>query len=261
MFYELEHSLRTDLIKTEIGNDFSYPLHLHDSFEFITVLSGEMEITVDKIKYTVGEGQSLLVFPNQLHDLSTKDRSSHFLCIFSPKLVSEYSKMISSRAPKNNLFSLDVFYVKKLLTLDNKSMADKVAMKGLLYSICGEFNKGASYVEQKNKRDDLLSRIFKYVGENFKGECSLGSLSSELSYNYVYLSKFFKQSTNITFVEYVNHYRIEEACYLLKNSDQTVLQIAYDCGFDSLRSFNRNFKAMTSLTPSEYQNKVRNAQG
>ena len=261
MFYELEHSLRTDLIKTEMGIDFSYPLHLHDSFEYITVLSGEMEVTVDKNKYTLCAGDSLLIFPNQLHDLVTRDKSSHFLCIFSPKLVQEFSKMTASKIPESNAFLVDSFYINRLLALDNESMADKVAMKGLLYSICGEFNKGATYVEQKSKRDDLLSRIFKYVGDNFRTDCTLRSLSAELSYNYVYLSKFFKQCTNITFIEYVNRHRVEEACYLLKNSDQTVLQIAYDCGFDSLRSFNRNFKAVTSLTPSEYQNKVRNAQG
>ena len=257
MFYELEHSLRTDLIKTEMGTDFTYPLHLHDSFEYITVLSGEMDVTVDKNRYTLCEGDSLLIFPNQLHDLVTKNKSSHFLCIFSPKLVQEFSKMISSKIPENNAFNLDGFYTKRLLALDNDAMMDTVSIKGLLYSLCGEFNKNAVYIEQKNKRDDLLSRIFKYVGDNFKTECSLRSLSSELSYNYVYLSKFFKQSTNITFIEYVNRYRIEEACYLLKNTNQTVLQIAYDCGFDSLRSFNRNFKAVTSITPSEYQNKVK----
>ena len=261
MFYQAQNSLRADGLKIERGMDFSYPAHLHGDFEFILVTQGEMRVTVDRVSYSLVAGDALLIFPNQLHELFTERKSSHFLCIFSPKLVQEFSKMTASKIPESNAFLVDSFYINRLLALDNESMADKVAMKGLLYSICGEFNKGATYVEQKSKRDDLLSRIFKYVGDNFRTDCTLRSLSAELSYNYVYLSKFFKQCTNITFIEYVNRHRVEEACYLLKNSDQTVLQIAYDCGFDSLRSFNRNFKAVTSLTPSEYQNKVRNAQG
>ena len=52
-------------------------------------------------------------------------------------------------------------------------------------------------------------------------------------------------------------YRLGKVCYLLENSDQTVLSIANDCGFGSLRSLNRNFKAKLGMTPEEYRAKNR----
>ncbi|MBQ7900574.1 MAG: helix-turn-helix transcriptional regulator [Clostridia bacterium] len=44
-----------------------------------------------------------------------------------------------------------------------------------------------------------------------------------------------------------------KACYMLNNTNCTVIQCALDCGFTSLRSFNRNFKLQTSLTPQQYR--------
>lgn len=253
MFYELQNSLRTDLIKTERGVDFSFPPHLHDSFELVVVTEGKMNIIVDSIEYCVEAGNAILIFPNQLHELITTEHSSHFLCIFSPTLVRAFSKMCLGKVPSQNVFQPDGFYIRRLMDINCANEIDTIEIKGILYSLCAEFNKSAEYTDQSTSKDGLLAKIFKFVEENYRGECTLNALSTSISYNYVYLSRFFKQCTKITFIDYVNRYRIDEACYLLKNSDNSVLQIAYECGFDSLRSFNRNFKKIMNLTPSEYQ--------
>ena len=255
MFYELQNSLHTDLFKIERGNDFSFPLHLHDSFELIVVTSGEMYVTVDKNKYFLKKGDAVLVFPNQLHELITDEHSSHFLCIFSSKLVQTFSKMRAQSVPSCNAFNPRSFYIDQLMSFSGGAEGtDLIRIKGILYTICGEFDTNATYVEQTSRRDNLLSVIFRFVDENYKNDCTLRALSASTSYNYVYLSRFFKESTKIAFIDYVNRYRIDEACYLLRNSNQSILQIAYDCGFDSLRTFNRNFKKTVGVTPSEYQN-------
>ena len=53
MFYQNHSSLATERLKLENGVDFSFPLHLHSSFEFIVVTEGEMEVTVDKKSYVL----------------------------------------------------------------------------------------------------------------------------------------------------------------------------------------------------------------
>ena len=163
--------------------------------------------------------------------------------------------MCAGRVPTCNLFEPHKFNIDRLMSINSTGSLDTIALKGILYSICAEFNERAEYIEQNITKDGLLAKIFKFVEENFRGDCTLNALATSISYNYVYLSRFFKQCTNISFIDYVNRYRVDEACYLLKNSDSSVLQIAYDCGFDSLRSFNRNFKKIMNLTPSEYQSK------
>ena len=251
MFYQNHASLATERLKLENGIDFSFPLHLHSSFEFIVVTEGEMEVTVDKRTYILHEEDALLIFPNQVHSLETKNHSCHFLCIFSPKLVQAYTKLVSSKVPCDNCFRPDFPLVEQLasLTFDDSIMK----LKGTLYSICGMFDENREYSERSNGNDELISRIFRFVENNFAGDCSLEALSKSTSYHYVYLSKYFKGYTGISFTDYVNRYRISEACYILQNSSQTILQTAYDCGFDSLRSFNRNFKSIMGLTPSQYQ--------
>lgn len=251
MFYQTHSSIMSDGLKLENGIDFSFPMHLHSSFEFIVVTEGEMRVSVDDVEYILCQEDALLIFPNQMHELKTDCHSCHFLCIFSPKLVQAYSKCYSSKVPLNNKFRPDFFYVEKLAAI---SKSDSVmSIKGALYSICGEFDANASYIEKNVTDDDLLPKIFKFVEQNYNNDCSLEALSKSTSYHYVYLSKFFKQSTGLSFTDYVNRYRISEACYVLQNSNQTILKTSYDCGFDSLRSFNRNFKNIMGVTPSEYQ--------
>lgn len=251
MFYQTHSALATEGLKLENGIDFSFPMHLHSSFEFIVVTEGEMRVIVDNKEYNLHQEEALLIFPNQVHELKTPEHSCHFLCIFSPKLVQAYSKMFNSKIPEDNCFKPDFSYVEKLASLTKHDSIIKV--KGCLYSICGEFNECAKYTDRGTDNETLIAKIFKFVENNFNSDCSLDALSRHTSYHYVYLSKYFKHCTGVSFTDYVNRYRISEACYILQNSSQTILQTAYDCGFDSLRSFNRNFKTIMGVTPSVYQ--------
>ncbi|MBQ7293944.1 MAG: AraC family transcriptional regulator [Clostridia bacterium] len=252
MFYQSQHSFDADGIKVESGMDFNFPAHLHSSFEFITVLDGNMIVTVDKTPYSLKKGDCVLVFPNQVHEFSTSEHSRHLLCIFSPKLVKAYSTVFKEKIPVNNMFKLKSFYIEAMKELCGDHSI--IQTKGLLYSLCGEFDKNAEYKKREEDRDELLSKIFAFVEANYAKDCSLTDLAEHTSYHYVYLSKYFKGCIGISFTDYVNRYRVNEACYRLRNnSGETILQIAYDCGFDSLRTFNRNFRKFMNITPSDYQ--------
>lgn len=253
MFYEHHNALKEDYFKIERGRNFSFPSHLHGHFEFITVTEGSMTVGVGSRSYTVTPGVGVLVFPNQVHFLRTEGESSHFLCIFSPKLVQAYSGVFTTKIPEHNAFMTRSDTLERLISFTgNESVLD---VKGTLYSLCGEFDRSASYIEQDFKATGLIGQIFKFVEKNFSGECTLATVSESLSYNYVYLSKYFKRATGIAFTDYVCRFRVSEACYMLQNTDSGILKIAYECGFDSLRTFNRCFKSVTSMTPSEYREK------
>lgn len=251
MFYETKHSIHGDLLKTEMGADFSFPAHLHNSFELITVTQGEMLVTVDKIQYTLTPGQAVLIFPNQVHSLRTEHHSRHRLCIFSAKLVQAYSSTYMSKLPESNLFSPRAFYLQDLWSLSGTD--DLLKIKGVLYCLCSEFDAAANYRERSGEKGDLLQRIFAYVDANYSASCSLTDLAAATTYHPVYLSRFFKQCTGLSFTDHVNRYRIGEATYMLKNTRQKMIDIAFSCGFNSLRSFNRAFKAVTGMTPTEYR--------
>ena len=251
MFYQAQNSLRADDLKIESGMDFNYPVHLHGDFEFVLVTQGTMIVTVDQIPYTLTEGEALFIFPNQLHELYTPQKSSHFLCIFSPKLVQAYGKIFLNKLPKSNLFHPSVACVEQLFAF--RPEAGILITKARLYTLCGEFDATAQYADRDGDKNSLLPKIFRFVEEHYQSDCSLGALSAQTAYHYAYLSGYFKKSVGLSYAEYVNRYRVSEACYILQNSQQTVLKTALDCGFDSLRSFNRNFKRIMGVTPHEYR--------
>lgn len=249
MFYEFKHLGSPDYLKMESGTNFNFPTHLHQCFEIIVLRSGEMTVTVDEQTFLLKENEALLIFPNQIHALSSEE-SSHFLCIFSPRLVQAYAAKVSDKLPQNNKFQPDEYLIRALEYLDSSSSS--VEKKGILYSLCSQFDKTASYDKKQFKNETLLYRIFLFVEENFRGDCSLSNLSKETSYHYAYLSRYFKRTTGLSFNSYATQFRLSHACYLMENTTQTILQCAYNSGFSSLRNFNRCFKEYLGITPTQY---------
>ena len=249
MFYEFKHLGSPDYLKIEKGTNFSFPAHLHQCFEVVVIHSGEMTIKVDQKSFTLREKEALLIFPNQIHALESTE-SEHILCIFSPRLVQAYAAKVSDKLPQNNKFQPDQYLVNALAGLENTSSStDK---KGVLYSLCGQFDKTATYDKKQFENEKLLYKIFSFVETNFSNDCSLLNLSKKIGYNYSYLSRYFKKTTGISFNSYVTHHRLSHACYLLENTTLPILQCAYDSGFISLRSFNRCFKEYLKITPTQY---------
>ena len=103
MFYQLEHIGTEGYFRKEEGNNFNYPLHLHQSFELILVDEGEMTITVNDTPYDVRKGEALLIFPNQLHSMQST-KSKHTLFIFSPHVIQSF---FMEKTEKMNKVCLD----------------------------------------------------------------------------------------------------------------------------------------------------------
>ena len=255
MFYEEKNSGLTELCRIESGKDFTFPAHFHDSFELITVTEGEMSVIIEEKEYTLTTGKAVLVFPNQAHSLKTDGHSAHLLCIFSRRVVKAFSSAVAKRLPASALFTPDSFYLGMLPNLAEETSLIKV--KGLLYSLCAQFDEGAVYREATLSDEELLSKIFAFVEERYSSDCSLGALAEHTSYHPVYLSRYFKQFTGIGYNDHINRYRVNEAIYMLNNTDAKMVDIAFECGFNTVRSFNRRFKEVTGMTPGEYKTQGR----
>lgn len=254
MFYQYSHLGSPDYLKIEKNFNFSFPSHLHQCFEFVVIRSGEMTIKVDRKTFTLKEKEALLIFPNQIHSLESTE-SEHMLCIFSPRLVQAYATKVSDKLPQNNKFEPDEYLINTLSHFDNaSSSADK---KGVLYLLCGQFDRTATYDKKQIENEKILYKIFSFVEANFANDCSLSTLSNEIGYDYSYLSRYFKKSLGISFKSYVTHYRLSHACYLMENTEQPILQCAYNSGFASVRNFNHCFKENFEITPTEYRKKLK----
>lgn len=250
MFYQLHHIVSPEYLKKEYGEDFSYPPHMHQCFELAIILDGKMNISVDNRVYNLTAGEAVLIFPNQLHSLSS-DKSRHMLFIFSPKIVQSFTVKYSGMQPLSSKFKLDSYMINALDRLDPDDSI--IAVKGLLYSISASFEKQVNFSSSYNDKDNLLLKIFGFVDTNYRSECSLLDAAHAIGYDHAYISRYFKKATGMSYNSYVNICRLNHASYLLKNSESSILECAVESGYKSLRSFNRNFKEYFGITPQEYR--------
>lgn len=104
--------------------------------------------------------------------------------------------------------------------------------------------------ESSGKRMDA---VYQYVFKNYKSTIKLENVSAIAAMSKPAFCRYFKQQTNKTFIQFLNVLRIGEACILLQNKDTVIQSVCYKCGFNNLANFNRTFKAIKGLSPSEYR--------
>ncbi|MEO5997716.1 MAG: AraC family transcriptional regulator [Chitinophagaceae bacterium] len=103
------------------------------------------------------------------------------------------------------------------------------------------------------KGSDRFSNITEYIMRNFDNEISLSEIASVANMAITTFCNFFKEHYRVTFVEYLNEIRIGHACKLLVEKNKNVVEAAYECGFNNLANFNRQFKKIKNMTPTEYR--------
>jgi AraC-like DNA-binding protein/quercetin dioxygenase-like cupin family protein len=259
-FYEGKHRMDAKYFEIENGENLCFAPHIHRCYEVITVSDGTLELTVDGVTYALVPGDVALIFPNQVHAFHTPQRSRHRLIIFSPEVIAAFDRHHSQQLPSEVVVTLGKQHPLCSMLLSLQKEDGLFAVKGVLYSICAAFERAACFTDIRRGRGNnlsLLREILTFVQCNFMEECTLAALAAAIKYDMTYLSKFFVRNVGISFTEYVHQIRTSHACYLLQNTDKTILQISHECGSTSLRTFNRNFAAQMGCTPKEYRQGVR----
>lgn len=106
---------------------------------------------------------------------------------------------------------------------------------------------------KKDKHDPIISFTLRYIEEHFSEEVSLDIIANKLNITSGYLSTYFKEMTGANFVDYVNEFRIKQAQTLLLQPELKIQDVAVKAGYITLSSFNRTFKNITGVTPTEYR--------
>ena len=106
-----------------------------------------------------------------------------------------------------------------------------------------------------NRRTRMLAdfqSLLSYIDDHYADNISLEYAAADMNFSTGYFSKIFKKLMGINFVTYLNLVRVEHAAYELRNTEQKFTEIALNCGFNNIRTFNRVFKEITGCTPSEF---------
>ena len=95
--------------------------------------------------------------------------------------------------------------------------------------------------------------IFRYVIQKFPYKINLEEIASLVNLTPPSFCRFFKSRTTKVFSTFVNEVRIGNACKMLIENKHSISQVCYLSGFNYLSNFNRQFKKIKGLTPSEFQ--------
>lgn len=116
-------------------------------------------------------------------------------------------------------------------------------------ALCGD-----TMTNKPTNKELLVENIKKYIEKNYQvGTLSVSIIADEFKLNTSYVIKMFKEETGMTLFEYLTAYRVEKAIWLIKETTLSFEEIAQKTGFNHIRTFNRNFKKITGVSPINYR--------
>lgn len=105
----------------------------------------------------------------------------------------------------------------------------------------------------KHSETDRLAKVYKYVQDHFSENINLTIIAEIANLTPQSFCRLFKKRTGKHFVEYLNEVRIASACKYLLDTDWSISEIAYHCGYKTVSNFNKLFKNITSSSPKLYR--------
>jgi len=113
----------------------------------------------------------------------------------------------------------------------------------------------------QNQGDDPIQKALEYIVQHFHEEISMKEMLSITNMSNSAFCNSFKKTCRMTFKEYLLNVRIGYACKLLTEDAMNISQVAYSCGFENLSNFNRQFKKLKNVTPSQFQHRANSGTG
>lgn len=113
-------------------------------------------------------------------------------------------------------------------------------------------------IETKPQDTKRMDAIYQLIRKEFTRHIPLSEVAELVSMSDQAFSRYFKNKTGKTFTQFVNEYRIVHASKLLSEEHLSITNICYESGFNNFSHFNKQFKAYTGKSPSQYRNEIKN---
>jgi AraC-like DNA-binding protein len=111
--------------------------------------------------------------------------------------------------------------------------------------------------ESVHQDSNKIEVIYKHINENFKDHISLDEISELVSMTVPAFCRYFKKTTGKTFTKLVNEYRVVHATKLLAESNMSIAEISFECGFNNFSHFNKLFKEFAGKSASVYRSELK----
>lgn len=258
-------------------SEFLYPLHSHSEFElnFIENGAGVRRVVGDSVE-EIGPLELTLIAGNELEhvweqgsctsadvrEITIQFPSTLFSTPGMDKSQFDSIREMLSRAGLGLTFGLrsimKVYPLLDTLAHEREPFDQYLHMMKILYDLsqADDSRVLASSAYARGVEDPHSRRVQKvkhFIQEHFSEAIHLDALASIAGMAPSAFSRFFRQQTGRTVVDYITDVRVGNAARLLIDSSDNVSQICYSCGFNNLSNFNRIFKSKRGYTPRDFR--------
>lgn len=253
-----------------------YPPHWHTTMELIMPMDNIYTVECNNQTFTLREGDIILICPGCVHTLFAPPTGHRI--IFQPdatalRFIKDIEALLNAIAPlivitPESFPSIHGKIRELLIEIKNEYLSSSSSFsEAIIYSRLLEIIAliGRNYTRKSEtqavhvmiKQEEYMKKfieICNYINDHCSEDLNLDDIASMSGFSKFYFSRMFRQFTNVSFYKYVNMKRIAKASELLTEPQNSITDVAINCGFSSLSSFIRMFKIIKGCTPTEFRN-------
>lgn len=253
--------------------------HDHKDFtELVIVLSGSATHVVNDESYPVSRGDVFVVGGDTAHNYTDTSDFHIYNIMYQPEAVNFSQYDITKSVGFHALFLVEPYFnkqhgYKNKLKLSPakfsiiKSIADKILneytsqndgretiITSLFIMLVVELSRLYTFDDKSTKNDIInIARTASYIENHFTDDLSVSALSNLVHYSERHFARLFKETYNMTPMDYIASLRIRHACTLLTDTPLPIAEISLQCGYSDNNYFSRVFKKHKGVTPSQFR--------
>ncbi len=257
--------------------DANDQLHWHPYEELVLSLSDHNSATVNFIDYHMHVGDLLVINPGDLHSLHCEKDDDWLILQFPQDPLSSFADLNQlfltfsgnhyvAYDPKDAASIRRVLLLREMETVyhSNEHLKEVKVYSLLLnffaelgtYWISSGMTECAKIADSDYDSTKFIAEVCLYISENCAEHLTLDDVARHAGVSKSHFSHLFKSYTNMTFVEYLTAERIRRAEALSRNPSRHIMDIAFEVGFSSISSFNRAFRKVKGISPTEFREKM-----
>lgn len=271
----LDKDFAIRLIFPESG--FSFQHHWHKEVELIYVIEGNLEVGINDNIYELEIGDILLISPCNVHYFPVQYNKWKIVIIqFELTLFNSFSTdyyknetiksilLKTKKSDQDTSYNINENLKKEILIIideyNTKNKAYKMLIKAkldeLIVILLRNIPTEAYSLQEKSRltgKLERLVRVFEYVEINYENPIALEDVARVANFSEFYFTRFFKKCIGMTFMNYLNNFRVTKAEWYLKNNDISITEVADKSGFENIKTFDRVFRKLKNCSPRQYR--------
>lgn len=269
LVYNINDFLSVEIPKNITNNDMkSY--HTHLSYELYFLLSGTRTLHIKDTIFPISSRTACIIPPNTSHRFVNTGRGDYSAIIFyfNEKLFNNefFLHLDFNQIINQNLIIADLSLSPTTRGLESL-IINELSLKPSMYkaNIMGSFFQLITYMSrEKHKKEisphfalensDIVTLVMQYINKHIESDLSLDKLANSFFISPSYLSRKFKRETQKNISQYITEERIHRSTWLIKTFPTlSISVVAKRSGFNSLTTFNREFKKIMNCSPTTYK--------